>query len=252
MNHVNINRTSPANLDINIKNKVYAFLKEYIPEGTVVLPETIYDNADIWTIAYNKNDQVIGFTAQKYFDFNKYQVILSQSTYFAKELRKQKINLLLMQGYLIAKYFIKNPFKPLYFCSRTRVPAAFALMYKYNSYPFLDSEENNIKCSLLAKKIAKQLYGTHIQFDDRTFLMTNSYPSSSVFYQLPYIPKANKLTEYFLKNINYNENECIFIMMPPSGLIKVYFLYTVCAFLKKLFDNQVASYIIKIFSKKST
>lgn len=228
-----IKNISPNDLTLDQKQSIYSFLKKYIPQGTVMLPETIYDSATNWTILYSADDQsVLGFSAQKFFDLGYFSLIQIMATFISETMRGRRFAAIMMQGQLFWDQFISKPKQPIYWCTRTRVPSALAASTRYNNiYPKINAKNENIFRADFSEFIAKKVYGDHIHFEKETYKISHSYLSESIFTELNPVQKRKRgsITSYFTKHIDYTKNEAIFIISKVSrfSILKYLIMKTV-------------------------
>lgn len=226
---------SPKCLTEGEKEVVYDFLKNYIPQGTVVMQPSVYDSASNWSILYgSSNQKILGFSAQKLFDFGHFNVIQIMGTFLSESIRGKNLASVLMQGHLFSKVFFKNPFKQIYWCTRTRIPAAYAASIKHEMVlPCIKSIDNNLKYSRFSEFVVKTVYGQHVEFDQYTYKIRNSYYENSKFIEVPRMDKKSKITDYFMQHIDYKKNEAIFITSKIKNLSLLKYLVVILIFKSK-------------------
>ena len=192
--------------------KIHSFLSDNISNGTVLMPSTVYNNASRWAIAMNDDDHIVGFSAQKIFFCKNYNIIQIMATFLSPEIKGKNFASILMQGGIFFNVWKKNILKPIFWCTRTRVPAVYAVAIKHNSlYPSLTDVDKNKKLYPVAKEVPETVYGSQIVLNEETYLIKNSYKESLAYLSLPKNYK-NKISTFFEKNIDFEKNEAIFIV----------------------------------------
>jgi hypothetical protein len=205
--HDQIDSLSP-----DVHQRVDAFLADYIPEATVQMSPTTYRGATMWALALDHDEQIIGFAAQRLFKEKSASIIQIMGTYLSPALRGQLMASTLLQGMIFFKTWLRSPFKPILWCTRTRVPAVYRTAARFNQiYPKLDAPEKNRTMWGLADRIARLVYGNHATLKPDTFVLENSYKPDSTFLQLRR-KRATPVDDAFTRALNYDGNEAIFIL----------------------------------------
>lgn len=210
--------------------RVEAFLASYIAEGTVQLSPGAYRDATTWALALTGDDRIIGFAAQRLFEQDGAAIIQIMATFLAPELRGQRMAAMLMQGSLFVRAWLRAPHRPIFWCTRTRVPAVYRAAARRNDvYPRLDAPEANRAVAGLARRIARTVYGDHTTLDPATFVLRNSYRTGSTFLPLCH-HRPGPVDQAFARALNYDGNEAIFIMCRLDRLHILRYLAATMAF----------------------
>ncbi len=214
----------PADIEEAIRLKIETFLEHYIPEGTVLMRPDVYRSASMWSVAYGERNSVLGFAAHRVVSLPGCQVVQIMAAFLAPELRGTVFSSLLLQGQVFFKTWLRSPLTPIYWCTRTRIPAAYAAARRANEIlPDLADPEKNRKNAIFARCLAAYVYGDHISLDPDTFVLRGSYPSGSKFVLLHQTRRKNsRFCQYFDRCIDYQKNESIFVMgqLRKMGLVK--------------------------------
>jgi hypothetical protein len=214
----------PANIEEALRLKIEAFLERYIPEGTVLMGPDVYRSANMWSVAYGEQNSVLGFAAHRVVSLPGCRVVQIMATFLAPELRGTIFSSLLLQGQIFFKTWLGAPLTPIYWCTRTRIPAAYAAARRANEIlPDLADPEKNRKNAIFARCLAAYVYGDHISLEPDTFVLRGSYPSGSKFVFLHQERKKNsRFRQYFDRCLDYQQNEAIFVMgqLRKVGLVK--------------------------------
>jgi hypothetical protein len=193
-----------------IKQKIFYFLKKYIPAGTVIMDPSVYDSAD-YTVLVVADDEVLGFSAQKIFNCQDHILVQVMGTFFDERIRGKGFASLLVQCKVFLDIRIFHPFKKIYWCTRTRMPEAYAAAARHDIYPKMNSPELNAKNCVFASKIAKTVYGKQVEINPNNYIMYNSYPESSSFIPPEKKKYKRKSGQWFADNIDYSKNQTLLV-----------------------------------------
>lgn len=209
MKIVNFDLKKP--LPPDIARQVDNFLSKHVKEGSVELNHTAYFNASFWSLVFNNQD-LVGFSAQKIFFLKNEILIQVMATFIKTGFKQKKLSSLLLQGFVFYKAFIKCPLKPIYWCSRTRVPGAYIAAEKYSDlYPRLTAIGQNKKYFTKFCNYARLIYGEHVVLHPETYVMKHSYGNLCSFLKIDLSNKKSKYSLYFNQYINYENDETIFM-----------------------------------------
>lgn len=201
---------NPKSLPAPLRRSVEAFLKETIPQGTVVMPPSVYDGADTWSLLLDGPD-VLGFASHRYFDLPGFTLVQIGGTFLSPSVRGgAMVGLLVGPAHLRA--LARRPLAPIWQCSRTRNPAAFSAAHRsYGVFPKLDPAEN-ASMAPFAEYLAKTVYGPRVSLDHRTFLMRDSYPEDGILLRIQNKRQQSPIVRFFDETVDYERNECILMV----------------------------------------
>lgn len=198
-----------------IRQSAHELLSRTIAEGSVELPCDTYDAADSWTLALKDEQHVVGFAAHRYFATPVATYVQVMGTFLDRTVRGRTV-VPAINGLAPLQAFKGAPRVPVYLCTRTRNPAAYAAANRFfDVYPKIPSTSDSCKNApygQFAEGVARMIYGAGIEFDRATFRMRGSYPSASRF--LPHGPdkESSEIRCHFHNTINYASNEAIFMI----------------------------------------
>lgn len=224
----------------NIYIKLRYFIFQYIAAGTVVMDPAVYDEAD-YTAIIIENEQIMGFSALRVFNMRSCTLLQIMATFLDKNYRGKKYATLLLQGKMFLTCFFKRPFSKIYWCTRTRVPQAYAAAQRYHAiYPRLNSPEKNQEKAYQAKRFAIVVYGDQIEFNQTDFVMKNSYKNVVSYCPLPNQNKKSVIQKWVMQHIDYAKNEAIFIYTKLNYFaLVVYVIYKGMENVKKIFHRKI-------------
>lgn len=213
-NKISISMIAPDALSPNERAEIRRFIASYINEGTVVMSPDVYDSTHYWTVARDCDGKVLGFSAQNIFYGKRYSTIQICATFLAPELRGRGFASLLIQGKPFFKALSAAPLKTIYWCMRTRVPAAYIAASRFHAIsPSIGTRVENPELQAIGPQIVKRIYGSSAILDSKTFLLKNSYVNAVAFLPLRKTSaKMKDVLEYFTQKISYAENEAIFVL----------------------------------------
>lgn len=195
----------------SIKESAHELLRRTIHEGSVDLPLNAYDVADSWTLGLATDGKVVAFAAHKYFNTPVATFVQVMGTFLDQHVRGRAI-VPVINSIAPRRAFLKAPRIPVYLCSRTRNPAAYAAARRFfDVYPKLDVGQNE-RYGVFADGVARMIYGGHVNFDGTTFLMENSYPTESKFLEPISASRKSEIGRFFADTVRYDANHAIFLM----------------------------------------
>lgn len=183
-------------------------------EGTVAMPAEIYRSATSWTLVTSCDGRPRGLAAHRPLPLpaRRLRVVQIMATYLHPSLRGGLFAPLLLHGSAFAAARGLAPGRTLYFCTRTRNPAAFAAARLFNDvYPRLDCAAANQRMSPIAGAIARAAYGARISLDPSTFVLRDSYPDGSQFL-VPARRRLSPVLQQAFARIDYTRNESLFLL----------------------------------------
>lgn len=198
-----------------IKSSAHDLLSRTILEGSVDLPCSSYDTADSWTLAIEDRDRVVGFAAHRYIPTPVATYVQVMGTFLDPSLRGHSV-VSVINGAAPLQAFRNAPRLPVYLCTRTRNPAAYAAAVRFfEVYPKLDPALN-APYGRFADGVARMVYGPQIEFDRENFRMRGSYPANARFLDHSANKGASGIRTFFKSAIDYSRNEAIFMMSRVS------------------------------------
>ena len=158
-----------ASLSPDLVRRVDAFLATFLAEGTVRMAPAAYHGATMWALALD-DDEIIGFAAQRLCDDGGAAIIQVMGTFLAPRLRGSLMASTLLQGKIFLRTWMRAPFRPIFWCTRTRIPAVYRTATLFNDiYPKFDDPVRNRAMWVRAARIARLVYGDHTTLDPDTF-----------------------------------------------------------------------------------
>src|SRR3990167_8072619 len=100
--------TKQKHLPELLKKKVICFLQYHLPQGTVLMDASVYNDAD-YIVLLIEEDQIKGFSAQKLFEVDRLVIIQIMATFLCKDIRGKGFASLLMQGKIFQHAKMKYP-----------------------------------------------------------------------------------------------------------------------------------------------
>lgn len=203
--HDRIDSLSP-----DLVRRVNAFLATFLAEGTVRMSPAAYRGATMWALALD-DDEIVGFAAQRLCDDGDAAIVQVMGTFLAPRLRGSLMASTLLQGKIFFKTWMRAPFRPIFWCTRTRIPAVYRTATLFNEiYPKFDDPFRNRAVWPRAVRIAHLVYGEHTSLEPDTFVLRNSYAPDSAFLPLRH-KRSTPVHDAFARVLDYDENEAIFI-----------------------------------------
>lgn len=170
-----------------------------------------YHGATMWALALD-DDEIVGFAAQRLCDDGGAAIIQVMGMFLAPRLRGSLMASTLLQGKIFFRTWMRAPFRPIFWCTRTRIPGVYRTATLFNDiYPKFEDPVRNRAMWGRAARIARLVYGDHTTLDPDMFVLRNSYAPGSAF--LP--PRHKRSTsdhDAFARVLDYGENEAIFIL----------------------------------------
>lgn len=240
MSDVQIHVFRKKQIPQNIYIKLRYFILQYIAVGTVVMDPVVYDEAD-YTAIIIEHEQIMGFSALRVFNTQSYTLVQIMATFLDKNYRGKKYATLLLQGKAFLTCFFNRPFSKIYWCTRTRVPQAYAAAQCYHAiYPRLNSPEENQEKACQAKQFAAVVYGDQIEFNQTNFVMKNSYKDVVSYCPISDQSKKSVIQKWLMQHIDYTKNEAVFIYTKLNYFaLAVYVIYKGMDNAKKIFRRKV-------------
>jgi hypothetical protein len=227
-----------ASLPPDLCRKVDTFLSEY-KEITGQPSVLAYGAATKWGVAFDGHERVVGFAAQRIFRLPEATVIQIMGTYVATSLRGRNVANTLLQSGIFVDTWLRAPWKPIIWCTRTRVPAVYATARRfYRLHPRLGEPAENRTEWASAERLARMVYGDHVSLDPSTFVMHGSYKAGSTF-RKPRHRTWTPVHEAFAAALDYDKNETLFIV---CRLNRLHVLRAIVASLVFGLTNRISSW----------
>jgi hypothetical protein len=221
----------PARLNPAVRQPVERFLGSIIDEGTVSMPPEVYREAGSWTVVTSCHGRILGFAAHRTLPTARrsLRVVQVMATFLDRSLRGGLFAPLLIHGWAFLSARGLAPGRRLYWCTRTRNPAAYAAARAFHHVlPRLNDPTANSQSSALAEQLARAAYGPQVSLDPDTFVLRDSYPSGSRFLPLETRPArpASPLRRAFAQ-LDYSGNETLFLLarVPYYALLLLFLLH---------------------------
>jgi hypothetical protein len=214
----------------DLRDRVESFLERYIPESTVTLPASAFRSATMWSLALDDDGTIIGFAAQRLLRDPDVTIVQVMSTFLAPRLRGSLMATTLLQGSIFVRAWMHAPFRPIIWCTRTRVPGVYRSAARFNQiYPDLASPAKNRAVSAFAERVARRVYGDHVTLRPDTFVLEESIAPGCGLLPLRHT-RTTPVYEAFARLLNYEANEAIFIMCRLNQTNIVRYLAAATAF----------------------
>jgi len=198
----------------DIRENAAGFLQRLMPQGAVVTAPTVFHENCSWSVALAEDGSVVGLVAQRILKTDHCTVGIVRGSYLEPELRGSRVTLAL-QAHLMWLTWLERPLTPLYWCTRTRNPAAYAAAQALRGlYPRLDDEAANRTAAPAAEMVARLAYGPGATLDAPTFVLRGSFPAGTIMLPLEATQAPpGPITDYFRRHLDYATDDNLFLMV---------------------------------------